>query len=285
MKKRTVSILIGLLVAVILGDCGPSLDREAQATRIASEVFATQTAQAPTPTDTPLPTSPSTPTEAPTPAPTVTSSPTPPPAPTVTQTPRPAATQAASSRDQVLKPPTSTPPPTSTRRRPMPTPTPSRSWVLVADSAADFPGRAEDRRWDYLWSNGRNNFIWQNMAESANHCFASPNDWRLEICRDQIKVDTCGAKDLRGRGCARGDAALLWKARQGGTYRFEWDSTEADGRSTLWFYKHLDFVGSQGPGVELPYSAVVENVIDWGLFFWVPQYDSSYHIKIYKLQE
>jgi len=147
--------------------------------------------------------------------------------------------------------------------------------VLVADSAADFPGPIQDRKWWYLWSRGRNNFHWQDMAEMPNLCYHSPNDMTLEICRDTITADNR----------SRGDAALQWKAPEGGTYRFEWDSTEERDKTTLWFYKHLDFVGSQGPGTELLYSAIVEDVIQWELFFWVPQYDTHYRVKVYKLVE
>jgi hypothetical protein len=163
-------------------------------------------------------------------------------------------------------------------------PTPSRQWVLVADSAADYPGPIQDRKWWYLWSQGRNNFIWQDMTETPD-CYRSPNEMTLAICRDQITVDTCDGGELPRRDCSRGDAALQWKAREGGAYRFEWSSNEVDGDTVLRFYKHLDFAGSQGPGQELAYSAVVEDVIQWELFFWVPQYDTPYHVKVYKLQE
>ncbi|MEW5956175.1 MAG: SH3 domain-containing protein [Chloroflexota bacterium] len=149
-----------------------------------------------------------------------------------------------------------------------------RQWVLVADSATDYPGPIQDRKWYYHWSKGRNNFIWQDMSETPD-CYRSPNEMTLAICRDKMTVDVR----------SRGDAALLWKAPQGGTYRFEWSSNEVNGDTVLWFYKHLDFVGSQGPGDELPYSAIIEDVIDWELFFWVPQYDTPYRIKIYRLQE
>lgn len=118
-----------------------------------------------------------------------------------------------------------------------------------------------------------------------NQCYHSPNDWTLEICRDLIKVDTCETGEIPRRDCSRGDAGLLWKAREGGTYRFEWDSSLVDGETTLRFYKHLDFVGSQGRGSELPYSAIVTDAIQWELFFWVPQYDTPYRVKVYRLVE
>lgn len=153
-------------------------------------------------------------------------------------------------------------------------PPPSQQWVLVADSTTDYPGPIQDRKWWYLWSEGRNNFIWQDMTETPD-CYRSPNEMTLTICPNRMMVDSH----------SRGDAALQWKAREGGTYRFEWLSNEVNGDTVLRFYKHLDFVGSQGPGDELPYSAVIENVTQWELFFWVPQYDTPYQVRVYKLQE
>ena len=287
MKRKILLVLICMLVNATLIACGPSqAELDAEKTRIAVEVFATQTAEAPSPTPTPPPTQTLTPTSSPTLTPTPmveakeadnqagdtltlaeTSTPTltpVPPSPTTTSTP---------------VPPTETPPPAP----PTATPTPSQQWVLVADSAIDFPGPIQDRKWWYLWSEGRNNFIWQDMVETPE-CYESPNEMTLAICRDQIKVDSCEAGEIARRDCSRGDAALLWKAGEGGTYRFEWTSSEVDGKTTLKFYKHLDFWGSE-PGSELTYSAIVPDVIQWELFFWVPQYDTPYHIKIYKLQE
>lgn len=273
MKDGAIFTLVCLLMGIVLSACGASPSHDALATQVAATIFATQTAQALMATHTPLPTPTFTsmPTETPTPTPTPTSTPPPTPTPTVTQTPLPTSTPTRAA--------TATPTPQP------PTPTPSQHWVLVADSAADFPGSILDRKWWYLWSNGRNNFIWQDMAQADNQCYHSPNDWTLEICRDTIRLDACEAGDIPRRDCSRGDAALLWKATEGGTYRFEWDSSAVDGETTLRFHKHLDFVGSQGPGMELPYSAVVEGVIDWELFFWVPQYDTHYRVKVYKLQE
>jgi hypothetical protein len=85
MEKREPCVLIYLLISVILVACGPSqAERDAQATEIAANIFATQTAEAPAPTPTPLP-----PTPTPTPLP-PTPTPTPlPPAPTPTPTPEP----------------------------------------------------------------------------------------------------------------------------------------------------------------------------------------------------
>ena len=77
----------------------------------------------------------------------------------------------------------------------------------------------------------------------------------------------------------RGDVALLWKATEGGTYRFEWDS------SALAFYMHLHYVGSQGPGTQLPYSATIRDIIEWELFFWVARSSTNYHIRVYRLEE
>lgn len=156
-------------------------------------------------------------------------------------------------------------------------------WVLVADSAADFPGPIQNRKWYYHWSKGRNNFIWQDMTQGPE-CYHAPNEMTLEICRDRMKVDTCEGKEIGGWDCSRGDTALLWKATEGGTYHFEWLADEVEEESSIWFYKHLDRAYNVEPGFELPYSATIKDVIQWELFFWVPQYDTPYRVKVYKLQ-
>jgi basic membrane protein A len=88
MKKYIWSLLV--VTALLLSACGTSQeDLDATATQIAAEIFATQTAQAPTatPTFTPTPTPTDTPTLTPTPTPTDTPSPTPTPTPTPTPPP------------------------------------------------------------------------------------------------------------------------------------------------------------------------------------------------------
>lgn len=86
MKKKMIFVLICLLASAILVACGPSqAERDAQATKIAADVFATQTAEAPTPTPTFTPTF--TPTPTPTSTPTSTLTPTPSSTPTTTPTP------------------------------------------------------------------------------------------------------------------------------------------------------------------------------------------------------
>lgn len=117
MKIRVILNLLILLAGVTLAACSssqPALD--ATATRIAANIFATQTAALPTltatPTETPAPTATRTPTPTPLPTftPTATVTPTPAPTSTVTPTPEPTAS------------PTHTPiPPT---RTPSPTPVP-----------------------------------------------------------------------------------------------------------------------------------------------------------------
>jgi uncharacterized protein YgiM (DUF1202 family) len=145
---------------------------------------------------------------------------------------------------------------------------PYQKWVLVADSAAVFPGGGNRSTWHYLWSQGRNNFRWQDMAQQdPSACYRSPTGMRLEVCADTIKAD------------AAGDLAVQWQAQKGGTYRFEWDSP------ALLFYKHLDPVGSQGPGTELQYSAVIKDVVDWEMYFWVAREDTPYHIRVFELQQ
>ena len=102
MKEKVVCIALSVLIGVGMAACGGSSQAEldAQATKIAADIFATQTAEAPPPTDTP------------TVAPTLTHTPIP--TPTLTDTPTPVPTQTPTHT------PTSTPAPTDT---PAPTPT------------------------------------------------------------------------------------------------------------------------------------------------------------------
>lgn len=88
MSSRFSPILLSLIIGILLSACGPSQAQlDAAATQVAANIFATQTAQAPTitPTFTPSPTATETPTSTPTLAPTNT--PTLTPAPTRTRTP------------------------------------------------------------------------------------------------------------------------------------------------------------------------------------------------------
>ena len=67
MKPKWSFVLTCLLAGAIVAGCSPSqAERDARATRIAASIFATQTAEAPTLTPTPLPLTP-TPTSMPTP--------------------------------------------------------------------------------------------------------------------------------------------------------------------------------------------------------------------------
>jgi hypothetical protein len=85
MNSRIVYLIGSLLICLSLSACGPSAEEQAAtATQAASDAFATQTALAPTATNTPSPTV--TPTSTPTSTPTVT------PTPTETMTPTPTAT-------------------------------------------------------------------------------------------------------------------------------------------------------------------------------------------------
>ena len=73
MEKKPSLILTLLLMAVLVSACGPSqAELDAQATKVAAAIFATQTAEAPTatPTPTPTPSPTSTPTDTPAPSPT-----------------------------------------------------------------------------------------------------------------------------------------------------------------------------------------------------------------------
>ncbi len=84
MRTHVILTLAVLLITVTLSACGPSqAEQDATITRIAADVLATQTAEAPTLTFTPTPTATSTPT----PTPTLTPTPTPTPIPTSTSTP------------------------------------------------------------------------------------------------------------------------------------------------------------------------------------------------------
>lgn len=86
MGNRITSILMCLLISAVLFACGPSqAELDAQATKFAANIFATQTAAAPTPTNTPAPSP--TPTDTPKPTSTPTSTPTPTPTPSPTALP------------------------------------------------------------------------------------------------------------------------------------------------------------------------------------------------------
>jgi hypothetical protein len=107
--------LVVLLLGLVVAACGPSqAELDANATEIAAQVFATQTAVAPTPTHTPT----VTPTATDTPTATLTPTATPTDTPTDTPTPTDTSTPTATPTD------TSTPTPTATETM-APTPTAS----------------------------------------------------------------------------------------------------------------------------------------------------------------
>jgi hypothetical protein len=207
------------------------------------------TAEAEPPTPTPMPS------RVPTRTPTPIRTPSPTRTPTPTPTPTPSPTRA----------PTRVPKPANT---PRPTATPGETWVLVADSFADYPGEDATRHFWYLWSHGRNNFFWQDMTwDKANWCYRGPVDWQLRMCQDSITAD------------GRGDVSLLWKNPQGGTYRLEWDS------DSLLFYWHTNPMPSQGPGSRLAHSFVAKDIIEWNLFFWLARESTQYHVLIFRLEQ
>ena len=120
MRSTTIFVWVCLLAAATLVACGPTQeDLDQQATQIAADIFGTQTAQAPTITNTPPPTATSTPeptatptftptdepTSTPTDAPTLTPSPTETPVPTPTDT-----ATATLIPSPTLSPPTRVPP-------------------------------------------------------------------------------------------------------------------------------------------------------------------------------
>ena len=122
------SILV--LLALNLAGCGPSeAELSAQATQVAHDIFATQTAQAPTftPTATTTPTATNTPTATPTETPTATATPTDTPTPTLTPSPTNTPTETPV--------PTDTPTPTLT-----PTPKPTSPPQPTATATAEFSG-------------------------------------------------------------------------------------------------------------------------------------------------
>ena len=109
------------------------------------------------------------------------------------------------------------PPPPTPRPAPKPAPVAVRQsgpkWSLVADATADFPGGSDHNSWYYLWTEGRNNFQWQDVQRSnETGCYRDSGGHNLEVCQYAIKADPSG------------DVGLQWKASRGGTYRFEWDS-------------------------------------------------------------
>ena len=141
------------------------------------------------------------------------------------------------------------------------------SWSLVAESAANFPGGRDRNHWYYLWTEGRGNFVWQDMQQTDGQgCYHDTAGKGLEICADTITANP------------KGDVGLQWKASRGGTYRFEWDS------ASLKFYKHGEFVGILDQGTQLPYATTVTDVIDWEMFFWVAADSTPYHVKGFRLE-
>lgn len=141
-------------------------------------------------------------------------------------------------------------------------------WVQVADSAADFPGGRDHNHWYYLWTEGRGNFVWQDMQQTDGAgCYHDTGGKGLEICPDSMTANP------------KGDVGLQWKASRGGTYRFEWDS------ASLKFYKHGEFVGILDQGTQLPYATTVTDVIEWEMFFWVAADTTNFHVKVYRLDE
>jgi serine/threonine protein kinase len=179
-----------------------------------------------------------------------TNTPTDAPRPTLTPSPRPTSASSA---------PAATVTPLAVAQ----TAQPMDSWVMVADSVADFPGPLENRKWWYLWSSGRNNFEWQEMGFDGG-CYRSPNDWGLQICRELV---TSGA---------RGDVALQYKVQQGGTYRIDWQADPG-----VLFYRHLRYVSSERRG-----SQVFEGLIDWEMFFFVVRNSgvTNLAVQVYRLQ-
>lgn len=191
-----------------------------------------------------------------------------------------------SSISLVAAPPTPKPTPTRAVASTLPTidahsqPAPSAAvsggWVLIADSASNFPDSRPERQWWYLYSDGRNNFRWREMDRQEQGCQSAPSEHMGRICADSATTD------------ASGDIALQWKARRGGKYLLEWDVRIKSGSGEALIYKHANQIASQGPGLSLPNSYVDEAVIDWEMFFFVVRADygappeAALHVRVYR---
>lgn len=115
-RKLCLLCIILVTLAPNLAGCGPSeAQLSAQATQVAHDIFATQTAQAPTftPTATATPTATNTPTSTPTETPTATATPTDTPTPTLTPSPTNTPTETPVPTDTPTPTQTPTPRPTS----------------------------------------------------------------------------------------------------------------------------------------------------------------------------
>jgi hypothetical protein len=130
-QKICLLCVILVMLTLNLAGCGPSEEElAAQATQVAHDIFATQTAQAPTftPTATATPTSTNTPTSTPTETPTATATPTKTPTPTLTPSPTNTPTETPL--------PTDTPTPTKTPT-PRPTSPPQPTATTTAESSGN----------------------------------------------------------------------------------------------------------------------------------------------------
>lgn len=190
MNKKLFFVLVWLLAAIILAACGPSqAELDAQATQIAANLAATQTAEAPTftptaistntptntptathtplPTDTPTPTSTHTPTATPTHTPTPTDTPVPPTkTPTPTNTPTATYTPVPPTKTSTPPPPTATTPPTIA---PPPPPTATPTVVVIAapplavtwSEQMNYEGNVGESRWCQI------NMTYTNNSDEA----------------------------------------------------------------------------------------------------------------------
>jgi tetratricopeptide (TPR) repeat protein len=164
--------------------------------------------------------------------------------------------------------PTAIPRPTPTAT-PSPTPTPS-PWILVADSTRDFRAPStQDGEWAYFWAEHRGNFDFLPAVDGGDGCFSSGHqNFDIDICKELMQNRSSG------------EMAVQWRALRSGTYLFEWDS------NNLQFAQRDRRISSQGSGIEFSHSVVIENVVEiTDFFYWVTAADTTYHIKIYKLQE
>lgn len=155
---------------------------------------------------------------------------------------------------------------------------PKGKWTLVSDSVADFPTSITNRKWWYLWSEGRFNFRWQDMQQTPNDCAKIPSSYPGFICADRAGTDVSA------------DIAVLWKPSEGGKYLLEWQTNPTKGSGDVLTYKHLDEIHSVGPGLTLPKSVVVDNVNAWEQFFFVVRsngdpFETGLQIKAYRWQE
>ena len=154
-------------------------------------------------------------------------------------------------------------------------PTSIGNWVLIADSIGDYPTNNTNRKWWYLWSDGRFNFNWQDMAENPQECARPPNSFPAYFCSGIAGTD------------AHTDIALLWKAPEGGKYMLEWQADTTKGQGNVYLYRHLQEIYSTGRGQSLPNSVILDKIEAWEQFFFVIRthgdpFETTLSVRVYR---